>query len=318
MAKDPYTLLGVGRQASQDEIRSAYRKLAKQYHPDRNPGDTAAEDKFKAVTAAWEIIGDEEKRKRFDRGEIDADGNERSVFGQGGPFAGVDPAEAAERFARRARPGRGGGGGGFEDFSDIFSDFFGRGDAGPRHQPRAQKGRDVRTRLTVAFLDAANGSTKRVTLPGGSTVNVTIPEGLRDGQTLRLKGKGHPGVHGGPDGDLFVEVTVADDATFEVKGDDVHTVVALPLKEAVLGGKLEVPTLTGRATIKIPPNTSSGKAFRLKGKGLKKGKAGGHGDLFARVRIMLPQAPDPELEAFMKRWEPEAAGADTDDFAATG
>ncbi|GGY53266.1 DnaJ C-terminal domain-containing protein [Parvularcula lutaonensis] len=314
MAKDPYTLLGVGRQASQDEIRSAYRKLAKQYHPDRNQGDKAAEEKFKAVTAAWEILGDEEKRKRFDRGEIDADGNERSVFGQGGPFGGVDPAEAAERFARRARPGRGG----FEDFSDIFSDFFGRGDAGPRHQPRAQKGRDVRTRLTVPFLDAARGSTKRVMLPGGSTVNVTIPEGLRDGQTLRLKGKGHPGVHGGPDGDLFVEVSVAPDPTFEVKGDDVHTVVPLPLKQAVLGGKLDVPTLTGRATIKIPPNTSSGKAFRLKGKGLRKGKSGEYGDLFARVHVMLPETPDRELEAFMKRWEPADAGAEADDFAATG
>lgn len=320
MAKDPYSVLGVGRQASQDEIRSAYRKLAKQYHPDRNPGDKSAEDRFKAATAAFEIIGDAEKRKRFDRGEIDADGNERAVFGQGGPFGGVDPAEAAERFRRRARPGRGGQGqgGGFEDFSDIFSDFFGRGEAGPKAQPRAQKGRDVRTRLTVPFLDAARGSSKRVTLPGGEAVSVTIPEGLRDGQTLRLRGKGHPGMHGGPQGDLFVEVTVAPDARFQVEKDNVTTEVPLPLKTAVLGGKVEVPTLTGRATIKVPANTSSGKAFRLKEKGLRKGKDGQYGDLIAKVRIVLPASPDAELEAFMKRWSPEDSDASTTNMAEAG
>ncbi|NNU16977.1 DnaJ domain-containing protein [Parvularcula sp. ZS-1/3] len=318
MAKDPYTVLGVGRQASQDEIRSAYRKLAKQYHPDRNQGDAASEEKFKAVTAAFEIIGDEDKRKRFDRGEIDADGNERSVFGQGGPFGGVDPAEAAERFRRRARPGRGGQGGGFEDFGDIFSDFFGRGDPGGRQAPRASKGRDIRTRLTVPFLEAARGTTKKVTLPGGTTANVTIPEGLRDGQTLRLRGKGHSGVHGGPDGDLFVEMTVAADPQFEVSGDDVTTEVDLPLKEAVLGGKLEVPTLTGRATIKIPANTSSGKAFRLKEKGLKNGKTGNYGDLFAKVRIVLPKGGDAELEAFMKRWTPDDEESQSGDYAKAG
>jgi DnaJ-class molecular chaperone len=310
--------LGVGRSASQDEIRSAYRKLAKQHHPDRNQGDASAEEKFKAVTAAFEIIGDEDKRRRFDRGEIDADGNERSVFGQGGPFSGVDPAEAAERFRRRARPGRQNSGGGFEDFSDIFSDFFGRGEAGPRATPRAQKGRDVRTRLTVPFLDAARGSAKRVTLPGGETVSVTIPEGLRDGQSLRLRGKGHPGTHGGPDGDLFVEVSVAPDPHFTVEGDNVTTEVPLPLKDAVLGGKIEVPTLTGRATIRIPPNTSSGKAFRLKEKGLRKSKSGSYGDLIARVRIVLPAQPDPELEGFMKRWSPETSEKEPGNMAATG
>lgn len=317
MAKDPYIVLGVGRQASQDEIRSAYRKQAKQYHPDRNPGDKAAEDKFKVATAAFEIIGDEAKRKRFDRGEIDADGNERSVFGQGtGPFGGVDPAEAAERFARRARRGREDTGG--EAFSDIFSDFFGRGEPGGRSAPRAQKGRDVRTQLSVPFLEAANGAQKRVTLPGGDTVNVTIPEGLRDGQTLRLRGKGQAGLRGGPDGDLFVEVTVMPDPRFDAHGDDVTIEVDLPLKAAVLGGKLEVPTLSGRATIKIPPNTSSGKGFRLREKGLKKSKGQGYGDLYARVRVMLPKASDAELEDFMKHWSPKEARDDADDLAAAG
>ncbi|MEM7740047.1 MAG: J domain-containing protein [Pseudomonadota bacterium] len=322
MAKDPYTLLGVGRQASQDEIRSAYRKLAKELHPDRNPGDQAAEERFKAVTAAFDIIGDGDKRKRFDRGEIDADGNERSGFGAGGPFGGVDPAEAAERFRRRARQGKarqaGGGSGGFEDFSDIFSDFFGRGEGGMGGGARPSKGRDVRYRLTVSFLDAAVGTTKRVTLPGGETIDVNIPEGLRDGQTLRLRGKGHPGALGGAAGDLFVDVTVPKDPQFDIDDDDVTTDVALPLRDAVLGGKVEVPTLSGRATIKIPPNTSSGNTFRLRGKGLKNTKTGSYGDLFAKVRIVLPKDPDPELEAFMKTWSAGDEDEDKDNFAATG
>jgi DnaJ-class molecular chaperone len=315
LAKDPYSVLGVGRQATHDEIRSAYRKLAKQYHPDRNQGDKKAEDRFKAVTAAFEIIGDQAKRARFDRGEIDAEGNERSVFGQGGPFAGVDPAEAAARFRRRARPGAAQGGG-FEDFSDIFSDFFGRGEPGGRQAPRAQKGRDIRTRLEVAFLDAAKGSRKRVTLPGGETVDVSIPEGLRDGQTLRLRGKGQAGIHGGPAGDLFVEVGVIPDKRFTVNGDDVSVDVDLPLKTAVLGGKVDVPTMTGKATIKVPPNTSSGRAFRLRGKGLKTTKGAGFGDLLAKVRITLPKDRDAELEAFAKRWSPEPETLENDKMAA--
>ncbi|MEM9838478.1 MAG: DnaJ C-terminal domain-containing protein [Pseudomonadota bacterium] len=303
MGQDPYTVLGVGRQASQDDIRSAYRKLAKQYHPDRNPGDAAAEDKFKAATAAFEIIGDEAKRKRFDRGEIDADGNERSVFGQGGPFGRVDPAEAARRFQERADRGRQNRG--FEEFGDIFSDFFGRGDPRARASAGPAKGRDVRTRLTVGFVEAARGAKKRVTLPTGDTVDVTIPEGLRDGQTLRLRGKGQEGQRGGPAGDLFVEVSVAADSDFDMQGDNVLTEASLPLKTAVLGGKLEVRTLGGKATIKIPANTSSGKMFRLKGKGLKSSKSNDYSDLLIRVRVALPSRPDPDLEAFMRTWKSE-------------
>jgi len=313
LAKDPYTVLGVGRQASHDEIRSAYRKLAKQYHPDRNPGDAAAEEKFKAATAAFEIIGDDAKRKSFDRGEIDADGNPRGGFG-GDPFGGVDPAEAAKRFEERARRGRQNRG--FDEFGDIFSDFFGRGDTGPRAQPRPAKGRDVRTRLTVPFLDAANGASKRVTLPSGETVSVSIPEGLRDGQTLRLRGKGHEGSLGGAAGDLFVEVTVAEDPKYDVQGDNVVTETALPLKTAVLGGKVEVSTLTGRATIKIPANTSSGKSFRLRGKGLKSSTGTGYGDLLVKVKITLPKEADANLVAFMKSWQPEDEEHGNEDVAA--
>lgn len=306
-------MLGVGRQASHDEIRSAYRKLAKQYHPDRNPGDSAAEDKFKAATAAFEILGDESKRSSFDRGEIDSEGNRRGGIG-GDPFGGVDPAEAAKRFQERARRGRQTRG--FDDFGDIFSDFFGRGEAEPRAQARPAKGRDVRTRLTVPFIDAARGASKRVTLPSGETVSVTIPEGLRDGQTLRLRGKGHEGVLGGAPGDLFVEVTVADDAAYEVQGDNVVTEVSLPLKTAVLGGKVDVATLSGRATIKIPANTSSGKSFRLRGKGLKSSAGTSHGDLLVRVKITLPKDVDAELVSFMKSWQPEGDSEGKEDVAA--
>ncbi|MEM1381281.1 MAG: DnaJ C-terminal domain-containing protein [Pseudomonadota bacterium] len=310
MAKDPYTMLGVGRQASQDDIRSAYRKLAKQYHPDRNPGDAAAEDKFKAATAAFEIIGDEAKRKRFDRGEIDAEGNDRGAFGQGGPFAGVDPAEAARRFQERAQRGRQSRS--FEDFGDVFSDFFGRGESMGRQHRQPEKGRDIRTRLTVPFLEAAQGAKKRVTLPQGDTVDVTIPEGLRDGQTLRLRGKGQQGTRGGQPGDLFVEVSVTPHPDFELQGDHVLTEAPLPLKTAVLGGKLSVATLSGRATIKIPANTSSGVIFRLKSKGLKQSKSGTYSDFLVKVRIKLPAALDADLEAFMRSW----AGDDEDQDAA--
>ena len=296
MAQDPYSVLGVGRQASHDEIRSAYRKLAKQYHPDRNQGDKAAEDRFKSVSAAFDIVGDEEKRKRFDRGEIDADGNERAQNPFGGGFSG-----GGGPFGGRSGGFRGQRG---DDIGDIFSDLFGQQGArrGPRG-PRPQKGRDVRYRLAVDFLEAARGATKRVTLQDGNTIDVNIPEGLRDGQTLRLKGRGHPGVAGGPPGDVFVEVTVREHPLFKIAGDDVTLDVPVTLKEAVLGGKVQVPTPTGTVSIKVPPGTSSGTAFRLRGKGLPNPKAGGQGDLLARTRIVLPEEPDPALEAFIREWD---------------
>ena len=306
MAQDPYSVLGVGRQASHDEIRKAYRKLAKQYHPDRNQGDKAAEDRFKAVSAAFDIVGDEEKRKRFDRGEIDADGNERAQSPFGGGFGGGGFGGGGARggpFGGRSGGFRGAQGG--DDIGDIFADLFGQA-GGPRRGPRGprpQKGRDVRYRLSVDFLEAARGATKRVTLQDGHTVDVNVPEGLRDGQTLRLKGKGHPGIAGGPPGDVFVEVTVREHPLFKLSGDDVTLDVPVTLKEAVLGGKVQVPTPTGTVAIKIPPNTSSGTAFRLRGKGMPKRGGAERGDLLARARIVLPETPDPALEAFVRGWE---------------
>ncbi len=306
LAQDPYTVLGVSRQASADEIRKAYRRLAKQYHPDRNQGDAKAEERFKAVSGAFDIIGDAEKRKKFDRGEIDADGNERATMG-GGPFSGGG--------APRGWPPRGHAGGagagqtGFDDISDIFGDFFGGGRAqgGPRagggRRPMPQKGRDIRYRLTVEFLEAALGIAKRVKLSDGRDIDVAIPEGLRDGQTLRLKGQGQPGVSGGAAGDVLVEISVTPHAVFQVKGDDVHLEVPITLKEAILGAKVEIPTLKGAVAIKLPPNTSSGVSFRLRDKGLKDPKSGQYGDLFAKTKIVLPEGKDSQLQDFAKNWE---------------
>ena len=294
-------MLGVGRQASADDIRKAYRKLAKQYHPDRNQGDKAAEERFKAVSAAFDIVGDEEKRKRFDRGEIDADGNERAPgfgggFGGGNPFGG-----GAGPFGGRAGGGRGGAGGQAGDIGDIFADLFGQS-GGPRARgPRAQRGRDVRYRLAVDFLEAARGATKRVTLQDGKTIDVNIPAGLRDGQTLRLRGRGQPGVAGGPPGDVFVEVSVREHPAFSLKGDDITVEVPITLREAVLGGKVGVPTPTGTVTIRVPANTSSGASFRLRGRGLPNQKSGKSGDLIARTLIKLPETIDPELVRLLKK-----------------
>jgi DnaJ-class molecular chaperone len=301
LAQDPYQVLGVGRQASADDIRKAYRRLAKQYHPDRNQGDAKAEDRFKAVSAAFDIIGDPQKRARFDRGEIDADGHERPTMGRG-PFGGAAGGGAGGPRGTAA-------GTGYEEFNDIFADFFGQRAQPKRAQPRPQKGRDIRYRLAVEFLDAALGVTKRVSLADGRGVDVAIPEGLRDGQTLRLRGQGGPGVAGGPNGDVLVEVSVRPHALYSVQGDDLSIEIPITLKEAVLGGKIEVPTLRGTVAIRIPPNTSSGVSFRLRGKGLKDPKQSSYGDLYAKVRIMLPDQPDAELAAFMRDWKPAPLGA---------
>ncbi|RFB06460.1 DnaJ C-terminal domain-containing protein [Parvularcula marina] len=292
MAQDPYQVLGVSRSASADEIRKAYRKLAKQFHPDHNPGDKKAEDRFKQISAAFDILGDEEKKGKFDRGEIDADGNEQAAFRRG-PYGGAAGGGGY-------RP-RGGQQGGFDDIGDIFSEFFGRGAGGPR-RPQPQRGQDIRYRLTVDFLEAARGAAKRVTLQDGRTVDVTIPEGLRDGQTLRLRGRGGQGVAGGPSGDVLVEVTVRSHPVYQLNGDDLTLDLPITLKEAVNGAKVTVPTLTGPLTIKLPPNTSSGVSFRLRGKGLKNPKTGEYGDLYAKTRIMLPEKPDTDLKSFVESW----------------
>jgi DnaJ-class molecular chaperone len=293
MADDPYVVLGVPRTASEDDVRRAYRKLAKELHPDLNPSDPkAAEERFKKVSAAYEIIGDQEKRKQYDRGEIDASGEARRGFHRtyagGGPFAGRSAGQ---------RPG--------EDFSfgDIFSDLFGsmrgRGEEG---SPFGVRGRDVRYSLDVDFLEAATGAKKRVTLPDGGILDISVPEGVSDGQVLRLKGKGSLGLRGAEPGDALVEIRVRPHAHFRRLDDDIVLDVPITIDEAVLGAKVEVPTISGRVQLTLPKGTSSGQIFRLKGKGVRNSTTGHTGDQLVTVRIVLPETIDDKLAYFLSEW----------------
>jgi DnaJ-class molecular chaperone len=293
MAEDPYKVLGVARNASDEDIRRAYRKLAKELHPDLNPANRAsAEERFKKVSAAYDIIGDPEKRRQYDRGEIDAAGEPRRGFHRthagGGPFGGRAGAHPAEE-----------GG-----FGDIFSDLFGRGRArwGEAGGPFNLRGSDVRYTLEVDFLEAATGAKKRVTMPDGGVLDLTVPEGVTDGQVLRLKGKGSPGPRGGEAGDALVEIKVRPHAHFKRVGDDIALDLPITIDEAVLGAKIEVPTLSGRVQLTIPKGTSSGRAFRLKGKGVRNTMTGHTGDQLVTVRIVLPDKIDDKLAYFLSEW----------------
>lgn len=299
MARDPYEILGVAKTASQKEIQSAYRKLAKTLHPDLNPGDKAAEEKFKAASAAYAIIGDEDKRKRFDAGEIDGTGAEQPQrdFYRDYAHAGADNGRYTYT-------------GGFSDFGDaedLLSSIFGRrGGAGGGRGNAAFRGQDRRYALPVDFLDAVNGGSVKVNLPEGGALDIRIPPGTRDGQTLRLKGKGEPGYNGGPPGDALVDVTVRPHPFYTRDGDDIRLDVPVTLKEAALGGKIRVPTPSGAVSVTLPPRSSSGKVLRLKGKGVKRGAEAG--DAYVSIRIVLPEKPDPALEAFLQGW----SGGDED------
>jgi DnaJ-class molecular chaperone len=291
MAEDPYTVLGDAKDASQDDIRKAYRRLAKQHHPDLNPGNREAEARFKQVSAAYDLLGDAEKRARYDRGEIDASGAERPPHG----FY-REHADAGGRHTYHSTAG-------FEDFddvSDIFADLFGRRGGGERTV--RMRGRDVHYRMEVDFLEAVNGAKKRVTMPDGNSLDVAIPPGIGDGQVLRLKGKGMPGIGGGPAGDALVDVLVRPHPLFERQGDDIVVELPIGVDEAVLGGKVEVPTISGRVRVSVPKGASSGRTLRLKGKGVKAGLGRAAGDQLVRLRIVLPQTIDPEISELMKRW----------------
>lgn len=291
MADDPYSVLGVSKSATPDEISKAYRKLAKKLHPDLNPGDTAAEAKFKDVSAAYSLLSDSEKRARFDRGEIDASGQERPQHHFYREYAGG--ADGA-RYSSSA---------GFEDLGDIFGDLFGSRGGGFR-QARgggfAMRGADAHYRLEVDFLDAANGAKKRITLPDGGTLDVSIPAGVRDGQTLRLKGKGSPGTGGAGPGDALVEITVKPHPVFKREGLDIIVELPISLDEAVLGGKVSVPTIGGTVSMSIPAGSNTDQTLRMKGRGIKtKARTG---DQLVRLAIMLPEMIDPELKEFVERW----------------
>jgi DnaJ-class molecular chaperone len=290
LALDPYQVLGISKNASQDDIQKAYRKLAKKLHPDLNPGNKQAEDKFKEVSAAYDLLGDPEKRGRFDRGEIDASGAETQRQHYYRDYAEGGQARA---YANDS---------GFADFAgaeDIFADLFGRG--GGRANIK-MRGQDVHYRLAVAFLDAVNGAVRQLKLPDGSEIKVTIPAGTRDGQALRLRGKGGPGFNGGPPGDALIEVEVMPHPFFTLKGDDIHVELPVTLAEAVLGGKVNAPTPSGPVSLTIPKGSNTGKVLRLRGKGMAK-QGGGHGDQYVTLKVVLPDAPDQELEDFVNRWQ---------------
>lgn len=299
---DPYTVLGVSRTASDADIRKAFRKLAKKHHPDLNPGDKAAEAKFKEITQANEILSDKEKRRRFDAGEIDATGQEVPPRGfyrdqAGGPGG--------------FKYQRGGGHESFVDMGDVFSEMFGqrggRGFGGERPGFGADGfdmgGMPVTYTLAVPFLVGARGGKQRVTLPDGRTLDIDVPEGTTDGTTLRLKGQGMPGSKGKPAGDAYVEIRVQPHAFFEPRDNDVHVELPVTLTEAVLGGKVKVPTVGGAVMLNVPAGSNSGTSLRLKGRGLLDRKSGQRGDQYVKLKVVLPEKPDDQLKAFLESWE---------------
>lgn len=298
--RDPYQVLGVARAASDAELKKAYRKRAKELHPDRNRDDPKAQDRFSELNTAYEILGDEAKRKQFDRGEIDAEGKpkfqgfEGMGAGRGGRAGGFE-----FNFGQGGGSpfGRGGPEPGF-DPADIFGSLFGDAARRGRARPEPQKPADQSFTLEVTLAEAANGASRRVRLPGGREVEVTIPENVSDGKVMRLRGLGQPSAHGGEAGDVMMTIRIRPDPRFAVEGRDLRTRVAVPLAVAVLGGPIHVPTLTGAVEMKIPPLTGTTKSFRLRGKGLK-GEKGEVGDLFAAIDIEMP-ASDEELVALMK------------------
>ncbi len=295
MARDPYLELGVSRSASHDDIRKAFRKLAKQHHPDANPGDTAAEEKFKRVSGAFDIVGDEEKRKKFDRGEIDAEGREQSPFGRGGG------AGAGGWSPRGPAGGQGPDG---VDLNDILGEMFGRS-GGPGRNPGgfggfSTKGQDVRAKIDIDLEDAIRGTKKRIAFSDGRTIEVSIPKGAQDGQTLRLKGQGAPGRGGA--GDALIELSIRPHAIYRREGDTLIMDVPITVPDAVLGGKVEAPTPDGNVALTVPKGSNSGQQLRLKGRGFIDAK-GKRGDLVARLVVTLPDVPGPELEQFAQEWK---------------
>lgn len=288
---DPYKTLKVSKTASAEEIKSAYRKLAKKLHPDLNPGNDAIEQQFKEVSQAYGILGDAEKRKKFDAGQIDSSGQET-------PWQGGFYHQRANDSKKYSRYDFG------EDVGvgDIFSDLFGGGRSHRQTHSVRRKGADVSYAVDVDFMEAAAGATKRIRLGEGKTLDIRIPPGTENGQTLRLKGQGMAGIGGAPSGDALIEVTVRNHPHFSRDGMNITLDLPVSLQEAVLGAAITVPTMAGKVSMKIPAGSNSGTTLRLKGKGIpgRGGKAAG--DQMVKLRVVLPESPDEELRKFVETW----------------
>ncbi len=287
MADDPYKTLGVKKEASAEQIRSAYRKLAKKYHPDLNPGNKEAEEKFKTISGAYDLLSDADKRARYDRGEIDATGAEKAAGPSWRQYAETG---AGERYAYST------GGMGGADFEDLFANIFNQRPRGPA------KGPDHHYSLEVSFLDAVGGATRRITLPDGGTLDVKIPPGTEEGDILRLRGKGEPGFNGGPAGDALIEIHVAPHPFYRRIGRNIHMEVPITLKEAVLGGKIIIPTPSGEVAMTVRPGSETGTEMRLRGRGVPAHGRHAAGDLHVKLKVVIGPVDD-RLKDFLASWD---------------
>jgi len=292
--KDPYETLGLPKTATDAQIKAAFKKLARKHHPDLRPGDEAAIARFKEISAANDLLKDPETRRRFDAGEIDASGAETRAERPQQPFY----REYAEGSGHAAQDG-------FPD-SATMEEFLARAFGGQRspREPLRARGQDVSYSLPVAFVDAANGAARTVTLHDSKILQVTIPEGAEDRQMLRLKGQGMPGYGGGPPGDAYVELHVEPHALFTRKDDNIHVEIPITLREAVLGARIDVPTVSGPVAMTIPKGSNTGTTLRLRERGLRNRRTGQRGHQFITLRVVLPLAPEPELAAFLAGWTP--------------
>jgi DnaJ-class molecular chaperone len=287
--RDPYEVLGVPKGADIKDAKKAYRKLARQHHPDLHPGDSTAEEKFKEISAAYDFLSEAERKAKYDRGEIDAAGAPKMErrfyrdFAEGAPggYRYVDPSEYLKDM----------------EGVDVFADLF----RGVRRDQRKMRGQDIRQAIEIDFLTAVNGGQLDITLPENRRLKVTIPAGSEDGQLLRLKGQGFPSPGGGAAGDLLLELKMAEHPVFRRSGDDIMTEVAISLPEAVLGGKAEVPTIDGPVSLTIPRGANTGTRLKLRGKGVPMA-GGGRGDHFVTLKVVLPETIDPELTAMVETW----------------
>jgi DnaJ-class molecular chaperone len=288
--RDPYEILGVAKTATADDIRKAYRKLAKKLHPDLNPGNKQAEEQFKEVSAANDLLSDPDKRRRFDAGEIDASGAEKAP--PNARYYREYAGESGHPYEGHAAYGD------FAQGDDMFAELLRRA----AEQARRRPGADLHYELQVDFLDAVNGAARTITLPGGGTLQVTIPPGVEDGQILRLRGKGAPSPGEGEPGDALVQIVVRPHRYFTRDGDDILLDLPITVKEAALGAEVRTPTTTGSVMLKVPKRSNAGDVLRLRGKGVK--KRNGAGDELVKLRVVMPTEAEPALEAFLANWTP--------------